>query len=145
MTRGSFFPPIVRSSCLVMVSSFVSILTADDGFCFSGEPSLGVDFPLAPPSCFFPRSLIESTGTGEEYFGTDFPPSMVLSDVIARSNHGGRGAVLDCLPPCRFLIPFSTYKSAISAPTSHRTTQNHSRHSRHPVSTNHGQSELPHQ
>jgi hypothetical protein len=53
---------------------------------------------------------------GDEYFCADFPPSMVLSNATARSNHGGRGVVFDCLPPRRFLIPFSTYRSTFHVP-----------------------------
>ena len=91
-----------------MVSSFTPVFTADCGFCLSGEAALGMDFALPEPSGFLSRSFIPSAGAGEEYFCKDFPPSMVLSNAMARSNHGGRGAVFDCLPPRRFLIPFST-------------------------------------
>lgn len=111
MTRGSFFVSVVWTSCLVGVSSFVSVLIADVGFCLSGEAALGVDPPLPPPSGFLSRSFIPSTGAGDVYFCADFPPSMVLSNETARSNHGGGDAVFDCLPPRRFLILFSTYRS----------------------------------
>jgi hypothetical protein len=126
MTRGSFLAPVVWSSCLVNISSFSSVLITDDGFCLSGEASLGVDFPLAPPSCLLSRSFIESGGAGDEYFGADFAPSMALSNAMARSNHGGRGAVFDCLPPRRFLIPFSTYRNTFNSPA--RTEQPTSTH-----------------
>jgi hypothetical protein len=110
MTRGSFLVSVVWASCLTIASSFASVFTADCGFCLSGEAALGVDFPLPPPSGFLSRSFIPSAGDGEGYFCVDFPPSMVLSNAIARDSHGGRGAVFDCLPPRRFLMPFSTYK-----------------------------------
>ena len=115
MTRGSFFTTAVWSSCLVTVSSFTSVLTADGGFRLSGEVALGVEFPLTPPSRPLSRSFIASAGAGEEYFGTDLLPSIALSKVMARSNHGGRGAVFDCLPPRRFFLPFSTYKCAFQS------------------------------
>jgi len=99
-----------------MLSSPASILIVGDGFCLSGEFVLGVDLPLPPPSGFLSRSFIPSAGAGEEYFCTDFPPSMVLRDAMARSNHGGRGAVFDCLPPRRLLIPFSTYEGTFYSP-----------------------------
>jgi len=116
MTRGSFFTSAVWTSCLTMVSSFTSTFIADCGFCLSGEAALGVDFPLPPPSCFLSRSFIPSVGAGGEYFCGDFPPSMVLSNATERDNHGGSGAVFDCLPPRRFLIPFSTYKHKFHSP-----------------------------
>jgi hypothetical protein len=106
---------IVWSSCLMIVTSFASVLAAGGSSRLSGEASLGVDRPLAPPSCFLSRSFITG-GAGQEYFGTDFPPSMVLSNAMARSSHEGRGVEFDCLPPRRFLIPFSTYKYAFHFP-----------------------------
>lgn len=113
MTRGSFFASVVWSSCLMAVPSLVSVLTLEGCSCLSGEGSLGVDFPLAPPSCFLSRSFIVRTGAGWTYFGTDFPPPIVSSNAMARSSQGGRGAGFDCLPPRRFLMPLSTYRHAI--------------------------------
>ena len=95
-----------------MTSSFASVFIVDDGFRLSGEVALGVDAPLPPLSGFLSRSFIESTGAGEEYFGTDLPPSMVSSNEMARSSHGRGGPVFDRLPPRRFLMPLSTYKYA---------------------------------
>lgn len=112
ITRRIFFSSVGWSFSLVTVSSFTSFLTTDDGFRLSGEAALGVDVPLVPPSCFLSRSFIESAGAGGEYFGTDFPPSMISSNVMARSSHGRRGAIFDRLPPRRFLVPLSTYKCA---------------------------------
>lgn len=108
MTRGSFFAAVVFSSCLVIAPSFTSVLSTEGGSRLFGEASLGVDFPLVPPSGFLSRSFIARAGAGQEYFGTDFPPSMVLSNAVARSSHGGRGMVFDCLPPRRFLVAVST-------------------------------------
>lgn len=112
MTRGSFFASVVWTSRLATVSSSVTALIADDGFRLLGEAALGVDLPLAPPSGFLSRSFIPIAGAGQGCFGADFPPSMVLINAMAWSNHGGRGAAFDCLPPRRFLMPFSTYKRA---------------------------------
>ena len=118
MTRGSFFASVVWTFCLTTVSSFTSAFVVDCGFCLSGEAVHDVDFPLPPPSGFLSRSFIPSAGAGGEYFCGDFPSSMVLSNATARDNHGGCGAVFICLPPRRFLIPFSTYEPKFYPPPS---------------------------